>query len=175
MCDHVHLFIIVKLTVCCIICPTRGFVNVFLLYKIVINIIMKSTKYSALVGSHGDGCLGDGHLLQHLLQTHSRHILTLSHLHTLNTWVCEDCCKIKKELRLLGQTTDDDQMKPSAQNASSIVGRAKDSQHTQGELVRTRATWQASTNNGFFLWRIPEVARRRRDAINERITIILYS
>ena len=115
-------------------------------------IIMKSTKYSALFGSHGDGCLGDGHLLQHLLQTHSRHILTHITIHILNTWVCEGCCKIKKELRLLGQTTDDDQMKPSAQNASSIVGRAKDSSWSRGlnnrrgrtthssELVRARAT-----------------------------------
>lgn len=30
----------------------------------------------------------------------------------------------------------------------------------------------ASTHNGSFLWRIPEVARRRRDAIDERITSI---
>jgi len=30
----------------------------------------------------------------------------------------------------------------------------------------------ASTHNGFFLWRIPEVARRKRDAIEERITSI---
>jgi TNF receptor-associated factor 2/TNF receptor-associated factor 3 len=30
----------------------------------------------------------------------------------------------------------------------------------------------ASTHNGSFLWRIPDVARRRRDAIDERITSI---
>lgn len=30
----------------------------------------------------------------------------------------------------------------------------------------------ASTHNGTFLWRIPEVARRRRDAIDERVTSI---
>ena len=30
----------------------------------------------------------------------------------------------------------------------------------------------ASTHNGSFLWRIPEIARRRRDAIEERITSI---
>ena len=30
----------------------------------------------------------------------------------------------------------------------------------------------ASTHNGSFLWRIPEVARRKRDAIEERITTI---
>ena len=30
----------------------------------------------------------------------------------------------------------------------------------------------ASTHNGSFLWHIPEVARRRKDAINERITSI---
>ena len=30
----------------------------------------------------------------------------------------------------------------------------------------------ASTHNGSFLWRIPEVSRRRRDAIDERVTSI---
>jgi len=30
----------------------------------------------------------------------------------------------------------------------------------------------ASTYNGNFLWRIPEVTRRRRDAINGRVTSI---
>lgn len=30
----------------------------------------------------------------------------------------------------------------------------------------------ASTHNGAFLWRIPNIARRRRDAIEERITSI---
>jgi len=30
----------------------------------------------------------------------------------------------------------------------------------------------ASTHNGSFLWRIPEIGRRRRDAIEERITSI---
>ena len=30
----------------------------------------------------------------------------------------------------------------------------------------------ASTHNGAFLWRIPEIARRKRDAIEERVTSI---
>ncbi len=30
----------------------------------------------------------------------------------------------------------------------------------------------ASTHNGAFLWRIPEVSRRRRDAVDERVTSI---
>ena len=30
----------------------------------------------------------------------------------------------------------------------------------------------ASTHNGAFLWRIPDVSRRRRDAIDERVTSI---
>ena len=30
----------------------------------------------------------------------------------------------------------------------------------------------ASTHTGSFLWRIPDVARRRRDAIDERVTSI---
>ena len=30
----------------------------------------------------------------------------------------------------------------------------------------------ASTHNGSFLWRIPDVARRRRDAVDERVTSI---
>ena len=30
----------------------------------------------------------------------------------------------------------------------------------------------ASTHNGSFVWRIPDVSQRRRDAINERITSI---
>ena len=56
MCDdHVHLA--VRCIILYINCPTGGFVNVFLLYTIVIY------KNSALFGSHGDSCLGDGHLL----------------------------------------------------------------------------------------------------------------
>jgi len=43
--------------------------------------------------------------------------------------------------------------------------------HTQELEMQLQASL-ASTHNGSFLWRIPEVARRKRDAIDERITSI---
>ena len=43
--------------------------------------------------------------------------------------------------------------------------------HTQELEMQLQASL-ASTHNGSFLWRIPEVARRKRDAIQERITSI---
>ena len=43
--------------------------------------------------------------------------------------------------------------------------------HTQELEMQLQASL-ASTHNGSFLWRIPEVARRKRDAIEERITSI---
>ena len=43
--------------------------------------------------------------------------------------------------------------------------------HAQELQMQLQASL-ASTHNGSFLWRIPEVARRKRDAIEERITSI---
>ena len=43
--------------------------------------------------------------------------------------------------------------------------------HTQHLEMQLQASL-ASTHNGSFLWRIPEMARRKRDAIQERITSV---
>lgn len=43
--------------------------------------------------------------------------------------------------------------------------------HSQELELQLQASL-ASTHNGSFLWRIPEVSRRRRDAIDERVTSI---
>ena len=43
--------------------------------------------------------------------------------------------------------------------------------HSQELELQLQASL-ASTHNGSFLWRIPDVSRRRRDAIEERVTSI---
>lgn len=51
----------------------------------------------------------------------------------------------------------------------------KQTTSTQGHVQELELQLQASlasTHNGAFLWRIPNIARRRRDAVEERITSI---
>jgi TNF receptor-associated factor 2/TNF receptor-associated factor 3 len=43
--------------------------------------------------------------------------------------------------------------------------------HSQELELQLQASL-ASTHNGSFLWRIPDVSRRRRDAVDERVTSI---
>ena len=55
------------------------------------------------------------------------------------------------------------------------VARQANSAHVQVQEVELQLQASlASTYNGGFLWRIPEISRRRRDAVEERV-VSLYS
>ena len=55
------------------------------------------------------------------------------------------------------------------------VARQANSAHVQVQEVELQLQASlASTYNGGFLWRIPDISRRRRDAVEERV-VSLYS